>query len=120
VLVASVAERMWSVQQQEIPIEVQPILPFLDWVKMQQGEVYEQAIVAITTIQMVLGNQLIVETTVFRGPDVWAMRDAAVTLKKMAHGAGFPDAVTFCANTEKYANTTITFLEAIIGKPHEW
>ena len=107
-------------QQQEIPIEVQPILPFLDWVKMQQGEVYEQAVVAITTIQMVLGNQLIVETTVFRGPDVWAMRDAAVTLKKMAHVAGFPDAVTFCANTEKYANTTITFLEAIIGKPHEW
>ena len=69
---------------------------------------------------MVLGNQLIVETTVFRGPDVWAMRDAAVTLKKMAHAAGFPDAVTFCASTEEYANTTITFLEAIIGKPHEW
>ena len=49
-LVVSVAERMANVQQQEIPIEVQPILPFLDWVKMQQGEVYAQAVVAITTI----------------------------------------------------------------------
>ena len=107
-------------QQQEIPTEVQPILPFLDWVKTQQGEVYEQAVTAIATIQMVLGNRLIVETTTFRGPDVWAMRDAAVQLKQMAQTAGFPDAVAFCAGTEEYANTTLTFLEAIIGKPHEW
>ena len=96
------------------------MIPFLDWVKTQPREVYAQAATAVATIQMVLGNQLIVETTTFRGPDMWAMRDAAVTLKKMAHAAGFPDAVAFCASTEEYANTTLAFLESIIGKPHEW
>lgn len=107
-------------QQQEIPTEVQPIIPFLDWVKTQQGEVYEQVLVAVATIQMVLDNRLLVETSTFRGPDIWSMRDAAVQLKQMAQAAGFPDAVTFCASTEEYANTTITFLEAILGKPSTW
>jgi len=119
-MVVSVAERMVNVQQQEIPTEVQPMIPFLDWVKTQQGEVYEQVLGAVATISMVLENRLLIETPTFRGPDLWVMRDAAVTLKQMAQAAGFADAAMFCAGTEEYATTSIAVLEAVVGKLDEW
>lgn len=96
------------------------MIPFLDWVKTQPEEVYMQAVTAVVTISMVLENQLLLETPTFRGPDAWAMRDAAVTLKQMAQAAGFADAVTFCEGTEEYANASIAVFEAIVGPPSEW
>ena len=104
-------------QHDEIPTEVQPMIPFLDWVKTQPQEMYEQAVTAVATIHMVLDNRLLVETPAFRGPDLWAMRDAAVLLKEMARMAGFADAATFCEGTIEHATTSITLLEAVVGGP---
>lgn len=90
---------------QDISEQARPMLPFLDWVKVQPAALYDAVLVHVQTISAVLEG---VEMVQFAGtslivPNYWAMADAARALRELATLSGFPEAATFCQQTYETA-----------------